>query len=250
MEIFEQLLEDYAVDAEILPPALYEKIVTGLVYWEDLDLKKLELELETTNNGRINKTAVMQEILTDLSQLVLEDSLTGLYNRRYFNRALKSEIERSSREQHHFGLAIIDIDHFKKVNDNWGHDSGDQVLKAAAIIMDRNIRQSDTLVRIGGEEFAAIMPNIRHRVAKDVMDRLRLDIEKAIIEVNTHELRVTVSIGVAVREPKQFLTSDELFKQADQALYQAKNKGRNKVILHSEPASTGLSSSEREALAS
>ncbi len=250
MEIFEQLLEDYAVDAEILPPALYEKIVTGLVYWEDLDLKKLELELETANNGRINKTAVMQDILTDLSQLVLEDSLTGLYNRRYFNRALKSEIERSSREHHHFGLAIIDIDHFKQVNDTWGHDSGDEVLKAAAIIMNRNIRQSDTLVRIGGEEFAAIMPNIRHRVAKDVMDRLRLDIEKAIIEVNSNQLHVTVSIGVAVREPNQFLSSDELFKQADQALYQAKNKGRNKVMLHSEPVSTGLSSSEREALAS
>lgn len=249
MEVFERLLEDYAIDAEILPPALYEKIVAGLVYWEDLDLQNLELELEPTSNARINKTAVMQNLLADLSQLILEDSLTGLYNRRYFDRALKSEIERSSREHRPFGLAIIDIDHFKRVNDTWGHDSGDEVLKAIAMMMNKNIRQSDILVRIGGEEFAVIMPNIRHQVAKDVMDRLRLDIENAIIPIGDIEIRSTVSIGIAVHEPSHFLSSDELYKQADQALYQAKETGRNKVVLHSIPVSTGLSSSEREALA-
>lgn len=250
MEVFEQLLEDYALDADIQPPVFHEKIRKGLIYWEDLELQNLELEVDSDNGKRINKTVVMQNILTELSQLIMEDSLTGLYNRRYFNRALKNEVERSSREHRPLGLAIIDIDHFKKVNDTWGHDGGDEVLKVVANLMGKNVRQSDTLIRIGGEEFAVIMPNIRHRVAKDVMERLRLDIENSVIPVSDKELRITVSIGVTVREANQFLSADNLYKQADLSLYEAKESGRNKVVLKAMPTNLGLSSSEREALAS
>lgn len=249
MNIFEQLLEDYAVDADILPSALQEKILAGVVYWTDLDFQDLELDIEFANDDRINKTASMQSLLTNLSQLVMGDCLTGLYNRRYFDRAFYSEIERSVREHRSLALAIIDIDYFKKINDTWGHDGGDEVLKAVAGIMRKNIRQSDTLVRIGGEEFAVMMPNIRHEIAKDVMERLRHDIEKSVISIGTNELNTSVSIGIAVREPTdQFLSADAFYKQADQALYQAKETGRNKVVLYSLPTSTELSSSEREAL--
>ncbi|MCZ6525760.1 MAG: GGDEF domain-containing protein [Gammaproteobacteria bacterium] len=248
MEIFEQLLEDYAVDTNITPQALQDKIGAGLVYWADLNLQSLEIDVEPTNNGRINKTAAMQNLLTVLSQLILEDSLTGLFNRRYFKRALKSEMERNVREHRPVGLAVIDIDHFKRINDTWGHDGGDKVLKAVTMIMNRNVRQSDTLIRIGGEEFAVVMPNIRHQAAGDAMERLRADIANSIIPVNSDELRTSVSIGIAVREPNQIIHADELYKQADQALYQAKETGRNKVVLYGPPASTGLSASEREAL--
>lgn len=250
MEMFEQLLEDYVVDTDITPQALQDKISAGLVYWADLDLQNLEIDAQLTNSDRINKTGAMQNLLTDLSQLILEDSLTGLFNRRYFNRALGGEMERNARDNRPLGLAIIDIDHFKRVNDTWGHDGGDEVLKAVAMIMNKNIRQSDTLVRIGGEEFAVIMPNVRYQPARDAMDRLRADIENSIIPVNSDELRTSVSIGIAVREPNQIVSADELYKQADLALYQAKETGRNKVVLHGAPSSTGLSASEREGLLS
>ncbi len=248
MEIFEQLLEDYAVDTNITPQALQDKIGAGLVYWADLNLQSLEIDVEPTNKGRINKTAAMQNLLTVLSQLILEDSLTGLFNRRYFKRALKSEMERNVREHRPLGLAVIDIDHFKRINDTWGHDGGDEVLKAVTMIMNRIVRQSDTLIRIGGEEFAVVMPNIRYKEAGDAMERLRADIANSIIPVNSDELRTSVSIGIAVHEPNQIIHADELYKQADQALYQAKETGRNKVVLYGPPASTGLSASEREAL--
>ncbi len=248
MEIFEQLLEDYAVDSDILPSVLHDKIFAGLVYWADLDLQNLELDVEQASTSRINKTATMQSLLTDLSTLVLEDSLTGLFNRRYFDRALQGEIERSARDHRSLALAIIDIDYFKRVNDTWGHDGGDEVLKTVANIMNKNIRQTDTLLRIGGEEFAVIMPNVRYQVAENVMERLRLDIQDSIIPIKNKELHVSVSIGIAVREPDKLVSADELYKLADKALYQAKETGRNRVALFGVPASVGLSISEREAL--
>ena len=250
MKVIEQLLEDYIVDTDILQQDLHDKIIEGLVYWADLDFHDLELDIEAANNDRINKTPVMQNILTDLNKLVLEDSLTGLYNRRYFNRALESEMMRNNREFHPLTLAILDVDHFKLINDTYGHDAGDEVLKALAMIMHKNVRQSDALMRIGGEEFAVIMPNVRYQVAVDVMERLRNDIENMVIPFNGDELRTSVSIGITVREPNKFVSVDELYKQADQALYQAKETGRNKVVLHGTPKATGLSVSEREGLMS
>lgn len=248
MEVFQQLFEDYADNAEIEPPAFYEKIMTGLVYWDDLDLKKLQLDIELQQNSRINKTTDMKKILANLCQLTIEDSLTGLYNRRYFNQVIQNEIERNYRDHRSLALAIIDIDHFKSINDNWGHDGGDKVLKDISRIMKSNIRQSDTLARIGGEEFAVIMPNIRQHLAREVMERLRLDIENSAMYVDDNKLRITVSIGTAVTEPNQMMTADELYNKSDQMLYQAKNSGRNKVVIHGTPLNAQLSPSEREAL--
>lgn len=248
MEVFQQLFEDYADSAEIMPSAFYKKIIAGLVYWDDLDLKKLQLDIELQENNRINKTADIQKILANLCQLTIEDPLTGLYNRRYFNQIIQSEIERNYRDHRSLALAIIDIDHFKSINDNWGHDGGDKVLKDIAGIMKSNIRQSDTLARIGGEEFAVVMPNIRQHLAKEVMERLRLDIENSTIYVDDNELRVTLSIGTAVTEPNHIMSADELYNKSDQALYQAKNSGRNKVVIHGASFNAQLSSSEREAL--
>ncbi len=248
MEVFQQLFEDYADNAGIEPSAFYEKIMTGLVYWDDLDLKKLQLDIELQQNSRINKTTDMKKILANLCPLTIEDSLTGLYNRRYFNQVIQNEIERNYRDHRSLALAIIDIDHFKSINDNWGHDGGDKVLKDISRIMKSNIRQSDTLARIGGEEFAVIMPNIRQHLAKEVMERLRLDIENSAMYVDDNKLCITVSIGTAVTEPNQMMTADELYNKSDQALYQAKNSGRNKVVIHGTPLNAQLSPSEREAL--
>ncbi len=248
MKIFERLLEDYTVDTDIEQQAFWDKIAKGLVYWADLDLQDMGLDVEATGNDRINKTAILQNIVNDLNKLIVEDPLTGLFNRRYFNRVMGTEIERNIREHRPLSLAILDIDHFKNINDTWGHDSGDEVLRTLAKTMHKNVRQSDALIRIGGEEFAIVMPNVRHNRAKEIMERLRIDIENLIIPFNGHEINITASIGITVREPNQVITIDELYRQADQALYQAKETGRNKVVINEVPANTGLSVSEREEL--
>jgi len=250
VKILEQLHEDYILDADILQQDLHDKIIEGLVYWNDLDFHGLELDMDVTDSRRINKTGVMQNILSDLNKLVLEDALTGLYNRRYFNRALESEMMRNNRENRHLSLAILDVDFFKHINDTYGHDGGDEVLKALAIIMHKNVRQSDALMRIGGEEFAVIMPNVRHNVAVDVMERLRKDIENLVIPFNNEKIRTSVSVGITVLEPNKHASVDELYKQADKALYRAKKMGRNKVVLHGKPMITAVSVEERQELMS
>ena len=248
MELLEHMLEDYNEETEISTRNFEEKIYAGLVYWADLDFQNLEASPELLHDSRINKTGIMQYLLSDLSQLVLKDALTGLFNRRYFQRALEVEIDRNGRDQRPLSLAVLDIDHFKSVNDTWGHDVGDNVLKMVTKIMSKNVRQSDILVRIGGEEFAVIMPNIRHNGARTVMERLRSEIEDLVIPVDGEELRTSVSIGITILDPIHTISSHELYKQADRALYKAKETGRNKVVLHEAPPSTGLSASEREAL--
>ena len=248
MEVFEQLLNDYAGDVDFEPSAFYKKIMSGLVYWEDLKLNELHIDINLDKNERINKTVDMQNILIKLSQLTMEDPLTGLYNRRYFNQTLKMELERNYRDNRTLALAIIDIDHFKNINDTYGHDGGDAVLRAIASEMKKSIRQSDALTRIGGEEFAIIMPNIRHHLAKEVMERLRRNIESSEILIDGQTINITVSIGTAVSEPNLIISADDLYNLSDRALYQAKHSGRNNVVIYGTPITTQLSASEREAL--
>ena len=159
-----------------------------------------------------------------------------------------AELERATREQRPVTLAIIDIDHFKHVNDHWGHDAGDEVLRRITHSMLAAIRISDVLARVGGEEFALIMPGIRQVEARRAMQRLRIGIEQMTIPVEDEQLRVTVSIGMAVRDRAQLFSAEVLYKQADEALYRAKQAGRNRVELYEIPATEGLTPEERDAL--
>ena len=159
--------------------------------------------------------------------MAITDSLTGLYNRHYLDSHLAAMLERSKGDGRPLAVAIIDIDFFKSVNDTHGHVAGDQVLRELARRLENSIRASDLAARLGGEEFVVVMSDTNMDTAR-AMCR---DIEATPSAASLIEdgLAVTASIGVAVADHRD-ATPDDLVKRADEALYEAKNNGRNQVI--------------------
>ncbi len=191
------------------------------------------------------------EILA-LREQVITDPLTGLFNVRHFRSALDIELERTLRTSIPTSLMMIDLDHFKQVNDNWGHEVGNQVLKLTARLIKQVTRQLDIQCRYGGEEFVVILPSTSLLLASQVAERLRELIEGCEIEVGEEILKVTASIGLSVRLAHEQGDAAELIKAADQCLYRAKDSGRNQVCfaaIISEPeADQNVSSDEKDAL--
>ena len=159
------------------------------------------------------------------------DGLTGLYNRRQFEIGLEQEYNRTKRHPADFSLAILDIDFFKKVNDTYGHQYGDYVLKTVADLMKQAFRKTDLLYRYGGEEFVMIMPETNIEGAVIPVQRLRNAVENYDFDYNGIKAKVTVSIGLTMNYSDLNSTA-EILKSADAALYKAKESGRNRVILH------------------
>lgn len=163
-----------------------------------------------------------------LQKQATTDPLTGMNNRRYFEEALQGYLTEFNKIGASLGLLILDLDHFKSVNDNYGHDVGDQVLKEVALRMRAISREHDVVARLGGEEFAVITPYANRDQLLGVAERYREMVEALNVTSGNVVIRPTVSIGVATNK-EDCLTSDELFKAADRRLYQAKNAGRNRV---------------------
>jgi diguanylate cyclase (GGDEF)-like protein len=182
---------------------------------------------------RATEKGRMQLFLRDITQevtLATTDPLTSIYNRRYMNEFLAKEAERSRRTNRGFALSITDVDDFKKINDTYGHLSGDIVLKEIVRGMISGTREYDTLGRYGGEEFLIILPEVDKQKAVLVCNRLRRDIEEHEIEVAEGEkIRVTVSFGVSNFQEDGVLPDDLLVK-ADERLYRAKREGKNRVV--------------------
>jgi len=155
------------------------------------------------------------------------DPLTQICNRAAFNEAMDKELSSFSRHQADFSLMIIDIDHFKAVNDTHGHIAGDTVLKSVAQVIRKTIRRSDEVFRYGGEEFVVILSNTKQGGAKFIAERVRKQIEKLTVEIGT-SINVTASIGISSSEIMKDVS--ETLDYADKALYQAKDQGRNRVI--------------------
>ena len=159
------------------------------------------------------------------------DGLTGLYNRRQFEISLEQEYNRTKRHPSDFSLAILDIDFFKKINDNYGHQYGDYVLKTVSDLMKKSFRKTDLLYRYGGEELVMIMPETNIEGAVIPVQRLRKMIEDYDFNYNGVKAKVTASIGLTMNYSNLNSTA-EILKSADEALYRAKEGGRNRVILH------------------
>ncbi len=167
--------------------------------------------------------------LKEFKQMAFMDNLTGVYNRRYFENLLKLEMEKANRYNLPFSLLLFDIDHFKKINDTFGHAIGDEVLKTLCEIVSENLRKSDCLARWGGEEFVILTSYTPLEEAFSLAERLRSSIESyPFPKVG----KVTCSFGVA--EFKKGLSPQEFFERADQALYQAKRTGRNRTCVYKE----------------
>ncbi len=187
----------------------------------------------------------LQRIIDELCGLSLKDPLTGLGNRRHFRAALERAIEVVARSGDSVLLLLLDIDHFKQINDAHGHLIGDQVLQAVARALADCIRPMDTVARYGGEEFAMILPNCRPACGHAVAERIRHSIEALTVAISPQtELRVTVSIGGAYAPQWVRSTADLWVERADQQLYRAKADGRNLVFLD-QPRESAVSAEEK-----
>jgi diguanylate cyclase (GGDEF)-like protein len=173
-----------------------------------------------------------------LRHLSEHDPLTGVFNARAFAQTCESLMRLGARQSAPYAVLFIDLDHFKRVNDQYGHDAGDAVLKTVAACMTRRLRQSDVLGRVGGEEFVAFLPSTDTKGAMTLAEALRQDIQSAQPHLaDGTKLEVTASIGVAPAT-SMLSTLDELQRHADQAMYQAKATGRNRVTLFAVAAAT------------
>ena len=180
------------------------------------------------------QTAVAVLRLTALERENVTDALTGVFNRRYFDVRLREEVARARRYALPFSLLLLDIDHFKHVNDTHGHPAGDKVLEIFAAALKKHLREQDIPARYGGEEFVVLVPHTPHKGALGVAERLRAAVEAQPFRVlgahgESIELRLTCSIGVASLDARRD-SPDTLVRDADANLYRAKSSGRNYVV--------------------
>lgn len=188
-----------------------------------------DLELITSMAAFVSMLIEEFQVEEALVQMANTDALTGLNNRRKLLASLEEEFARTKRYGRYFSLCMLDLDHFKMVNDQYGHDAGDLVLKAISEIITQELRESDISGRIGGEEFALLLPDTELNKAGELSERLRMKIEQLTVKLRTGEsVKLTASIGVAEYASSMELSTDML-RLADKRLYQAKDNGRNQV---------------------
>jgi diguanylate cyclase len=165
--------------------------------------------------------------ISQLSDLAHEDYLTGALNRRGMDEAFEREFSRAERAEKPISVAILDVDHFKKLNDSMGHDAGDAALKHLAQVTREALRPSDVLARYGGEEFVIILPETTLQEGMEVMTRVQRDLTKKIFLHENQKTLITFSAGVAERQKLEL--PEQIVKRADEAMYRAKHAGRNRV---------------------
>jgi len=198
-------------------------------------------------DGEPGSAAWLQGLVDALVEISSRDALTGLANRRAFELALSREIDRVARSGEPALLLTLDIDHFKRVNDTWGHGAGDQVLRAVAAALVDSVRPMDLVARIGGEEFAIILPNCASAFGETVAERVRRRVERMPVAVAPgQQISCTVSIGGAFAPQWVRSTATLWVERADQQLYLAKAQGRNLVRL--EPTAVSVVSNEERRL--
>lgn len=215
-------------------------VLIRLVRYTNIDTEDICLYAIILDLSELYEALRTQEFLRqrnrELEDMAITCPLTGIYNRRYFDYRYSEEMRRARRYEHGIGLAMVDIDNFKEINDTHGHLVGDEVLRQTAQALKGAIRNSDILARIGGDEFAAILPEAPPSGALAVGLRMRMRVQNTRLNTSIGPLKVTVSVGIVSLDPPNEIVSDEVFfKRADEALYQAKDQGRNRAVLWGHP---------------
>ncbi len=207
---------------DYLPKPFDEAELNARIY-AALRTKALQDELKQRNRQ-------LEELTRKLELMAITDHLTGIYNRRHFEKIIGTEFAKVFRYNLSLSCLMVDIDHFKRINDKYGHDAGDFVLKKISELISSSLREVDTLARWGGEEFIVLLPNTTKDDARRVAERILRTVSKYHFDKLPDNETITVSIGVAsVTEDKDIDNWEKLIKVADDALYRAKTKGRNRV---------------------
>lgn len=216
---------------EVDKPKVMRALDLGVNDYISRPVERNELAARVRTQIRRHRYAQeLRQSVNNTMALAVTDDMTGLYNRRYLDRHLSVMLEKAQSQDRDMALMILDIDHFKAVNDTYGHDAGDAALKEFAARLKRNIRGVDLACRFGGEEFVVLMPDTDHQQAEAVAERVRNAIAERSFDVGAgRPLSLTVSAGVALNETEGD-TPETLIKRADLALYRAKREGRNRVV--------------------
>ena len=225
--------------AAVLPLLRNDKLIGSLLLISG-DSNRYQKSHATTFLQKLSAmTAVAVENCLNqqrIKEISYQDALTKTYNRRYFDLRIQDEIERSLRQSEVLSCMFVDIDYFKKVNDNYGHHIGDIVLSKVASIIKEQVRACDIAARYGGEEFVIALPSTDIDLARDIAERLRRAVNEQVYFFYDKQLSVSISLGVASLSPSAALDdaaaiSRDLLARADKALYRAKEEGRNKVVV-------------------
>ena len=215
----------------IIPLMFDKKLIGGICFYTRQNMDYASFRYFDIMISELLAIFKMKYQYTEKEFMSVLDGLTGLYNRRQFEIGLEQEYNRTKRHPSDFSLAILDIDFFKKVNDTYGHQYGDYVLKTVASLMKQAFRKTDLLYRYGGEELIMIMPETNIEGAIIPVQRLRRMIEEYDFDYNGVKAKVTASIGLTMNY-HEFNSPADILKSADEALYKAKESGRNRVVLH------------------
>jgi diguanylate cyclase (GGDEF)-like protein len=190
--------------------------------------KRHRTEQQQANAQLALQLQQIQDLQVRLQEQAIRDALTGLYNRRYLDETLPRELSRARREGYPLAVIMVDIDHFKKINDAHGHPAGDDVIRSLGSILRQGEREGDMACRYGGEEFVVVLPHMAIDAAAARAERWRQDVEAQRVEHAGVEMRFTISAGIAVF-PAHTDSTEGLIECADLALYQSKSMGRNRI---------------------
>lgn len=216
----------------ILPIVSDGNLLGGICFYNKEQCNYPEFKFYKTMVNELSLLFKMRYLYSETEFLSVTDGLTGLYNRRHFEYNIEREFLRAKRYPCDLSLAMLDIDHFKQINDTYGHQFGDYVLKEICNIITASFRKTDMIYRYGGEELAIILTETSLENAHTPMERLRIKISEHKFSYNNQITNITVSIGLS-SNLEEFNTQGELVECADKALYKAKQSGRNKVVAYS-----------------
>jgi diguanylate cyclase (GGDEF)-like protein/PAS domain S-box-containing protein len=219
------------VDLRVTPLYDREQLLSGrlMVFRDITERKQVEKRLRYVNDklqGQLIEIGILQ---SKLREQAIRDPLTNLFNRRYLEETLDRELSRAARENYPVCIIMIDLDHFKRINDTYGHEAGDLVLKAIADTLSEQSRRGDFACRYGGEEFVVAMPNISMETAYERAEFLRQSLNSLSVPYEYYNLSVTISMGIACY-PENGQTREAILRAADQAMYAAKEAGRDHIL--------------------
>ncbi len=223
------------LDLRVTPLYDRNQILNGrlMVFRDITERKQVEKRLRYVNDklqGQLIEIGLLQ---SKLREQAIRDPLTNLFNRRYLEETLDRELSRASREEYPVCIIMIDLDHFKRINDTHGHEAGDLVLKAIADILAEQSRRGDFACRYGGEEFVIVMPNVTLETAYQRAEELRQSLNLLSVPYEYYRLSVTISMGIACF-PEHGQTREAILRAADQAMYAAKQAGRDHILSYNE----------------